>query len=179
MPLSQASRCLLLSATFLVGCGSSSPKDISSKPAPELVLVTNTTVIRAIPIPCRPSLVIGNADMHLKNWSLLYPDRRRPQLAPGYDFVATLPYIPDDTLGLSFGDSRSLSEITPDQMRRFADTARIPASPLWPIVAETAERTVHAWDGLEEKELLSGDMRGAIGKHILAVAATFRDHPPR
>ena len=125
------------------------------------------------------SVVIGNADMHLKNWSLLYPDRRRPALSPGYDFVATLPYIPDDTLGLSLGDSRSLSEITPDQMRRFADTARIPASPLWPIVAETAERTVNAWEGLAEKELLPGDMRVAIGKHILAVAARIRENPPR
>ena len=38
---------------------------------------------------------------------------------------------------------------------------------------------VSAWDGLEEKELLSGDMRVAIDKHILAVAATIRDHPPR
>jgi len=125
------------------------------------------------------SVVIGNADMHLKNWSLLYPDRRRPALSPGYDFVATLPYIRDDTLALSFGDSRSLSEITPDQMRRFADTARIPASPLWPIVAETAQRTVNAWEGLEEKELLPGDMRVLIGKHILAVAARIRENPPR
>ena len=63
-------------------------------------------------------------------------------------------------------------------MRRFADTARIPASPLWPIVAETAERTVDAWEGLEEKELLPGDMRDAIGKHILTVAATIRRARP-
>jgi hypothetical protein len=56
------------------------------------------------------SVVIGNADMHLKNWSLLYPDRRRPVLSPGYDFVATLPYIPNDTLALSFGGSRSLAD---------------------------------------------------------------------
>ena len=27
------------------------------------------------------SILIGNADMHLKNWSLLYPDRRRPILS--------------------------------------------------------------------------------------------------
>jgi hypothetical protein len=80
---------------------------------------------------------------------------------------------------LNFGGSRSIDEITADQVRRFADTARLPASPLWPIVSETAERTVAAWDGLEEKELLPGDMRVAIGKHILAVAATIRDNPPR
>jgi serine/threonine-protein kinase HipA len=125
------------------------------------------------------SVLIGNADMHLKNWSLLYPDRRTPVLSPAYDFVATIPYIPHDRLALNFGGSRSIDEITADQVRRFADTARLPASPLWPIVSETTERTVAAWDGLEEKELLPGDMRVAIGKHLLAVAATIRDNPPR
>jgi serine/threonine-protein kinase HipA len=120
------------------------------------------------------SLVIGNADMHLKNWSLLYPDRRKPVLSPGYDFVATLPYIPNDTLALSFGGSRSLSEITPGQMRRFADTARIPASPLWKIAVETTERAAAAWKGLEQADLLPKDLRASIDKQILAVAATVK-----
>jgi serine/threonine-protein kinase HipA len=121
------------------------------------------------------SVVIGNADMHLKNWSLLYPDRRKPALSPGYDFVATLPYIPNDTLGLTFGDSRSLSEITPDQMRRFADTARIPASPLWKIAVETAERTAESWKNLEHADALPKDLKDAIGKQILSVAASVRE----
>jgi serine/threonine-protein kinase HipA len=120
------------------------------------------------------SVVIGNADMHLKNWSLLYPDQRKAVLSPGYDFVATLPYIPNDTLALNFGGSRSLSEITPDQMRRFADTARIPASPLWKIAVETAERTAAAWKGLEQAGLLPKDLRASIDKQILAVAATIK-----
>jgi serine/threonine-protein kinase HipA len=120
------------------------------------------------------SVLIGNADMHLKNWSLLYPDRYKPVLSPGYDFVATLPYIPNDTLGLSFGDSRSLSEITPDQMRRFADTARIPASPLWQIAVETAERTTAAWKTLEQADTLPKDLRTSIEKQIMAVAATVK-----
>jgi serine/threonine-protein kinase HipA len=120
------------------------------------------------------SVVIGNADMHLKNWSLLYPDRRQPVLSPGYDFVATLPYIPHDTLALSFGGSRSLSEITPGQMRRFADTARIPASPLWKVAVETTERAAAAWKGLEQADLLPKDLRASIDKQILAVAATVK-----
>jgi serine/threonine-protein kinase HipA len=118
------------------------------------------------------SVVIGNADMHLKNWSLLYPDRRRPVLSPAYDFVATPPYLPNDSLGLSFGGSRSLSEITPDQMRRFADVARIPASPLWQIAVETAGRTAAAWKGLEQADLLPKDLRNAIEKQIHTVAAS-------
>jgi serine/threonine-protein kinase HipA len=120
------------------------------------------------------SVLIGNADMHLKNWSLLYPDRRMPQLSPGYDFVATLPYLPNDTLALSFGGSRSLSEITPDQMRRFADTARIPASPLWRIAVETAERTVAAWKSLEQRDVVPKELRDSIGKQILGVAAAIK-----
>jgi serine/threonine-protein kinase HipA len=120
------------------------------------------------------SVLIGNADMHLKNWSLLYPDRRTPLLSPGYDFVATLPYIPSDTLALSLGGSRSLSEITPDQMRRFADTARIPASPLWRIAVETAERTVAAWETLEQRDVVPKELRESIEKQILGVAAAIK-----
>jgi serine/threonine-protein kinase HipA len=54
------------------------------------------------------SVLIGNGDMHLKNWSLLYPDGRTPVLSPGYDFVATFAYVPSDSLALTFGRSRKL-----------------------------------------------------------------------
>jgi serine/threonine-protein kinase HipA len=119
------------------------------------------------------SVLIGNADMHLKNWSLLYPDHRTPVLSPAYDFVSTLPYLPGDKLALGFGGIRSLSEITPDQIRRFADTARLPTSPLWKIVAETTDRTVAAWEKLAEKDLLSEKMRRSIGNQILSAAKTI------
>jgi serine/threonine-protein kinase HipA len=118
------------------------------------------------------SVMIGNADMHLKNWSLLYPDRRTPVLSPAYDLVATLPYIPNDGLALTFGGSRSLTEITTDQVRRLADTARLPASPLWPMVVDIADRTTEAWEKLGEKDLLPADMRKSIGNQIMAVAKT-------
>ena len=120
------------------------------------------------------TVVIGNADMHLKNWSLLYSDRRTPALSPGYDFVATIPYIPGARLALSFGDSRSLSEITPDQMRRFADRAGIPASPLWKIAVETATRTAESWKTLEHADALTKDLKDSIGKQILGVAARVK-----
>jgi serine/threonine-protein kinase HipA len=120
------------------------------------------------------SVLIGNADMHLKNWSLLYPDRRTPVLSPAYDFVATRPYLPNDNLALNLGGSRSLAEITTDQMRHFADAARIPASPLWQIAVETAGRTVAAWKELEHTDLLTTDMRASIEKQIHTVAAAVK-----
>ena len=117
------------------------------------------------------SVLIGNADMHLKNWSLLYPDGRKPALSPAYDFVATLPYIPGDSLALTFGGSRSLDGITLDQVRRFTDTARMPMDPVWRIVRETAERTGAAWKALEQKDLLPSEMRKGIDKQIHAAVA--------
>ena len=117
------------------------------------------------------SVLIGNGDMHLKNWSLLYPDGRTPVLSPAYDFVATLPYIPGDSLALTFGRSKSLDGITLDQVRRFTDKARMPMDPVWRIVQETVERTEAAWRVLPQKDLLPSDMRKAIDRQILAVAA--------
>jgi serine/threonine-protein kinase HipA len=120
------------------------------------------------------SVLIGNGDMHLKNWSLLYPDRRPPVLSPAYDFVATFPYIPGDKLGLSFGGSRSLEELTVGQVRRFTDTAGLPASPIRSIVHETMDRTEAAWRGLEHKDLLPSALKKDVGDHIETVLRNSR-----
>jgi serine/threonine-protein kinase HipA len=117
------------------------------------------------------SVLIGNADMHLKNWSLLYPDDRTPVLAPAYDFVSTLPYIPGDSLALSFGGSKSLDGIVLDQARRFTDTARMPMDPVWRIVRETTERTAEAWRSLPQKDLLPADIRKVIDGQIEKAAS--------
>jgi len=118
------------------------------------------------------SVLIGNADMHLKNWSLLYPDTRTPVLSPAYDFVATLPYLPDDQLALTFGGSRSLGEITFDQLRRFTDTAGLPLTPILRIVRETVEATAAAWQKLSAKDLLPTDLLKAIDHQIDGAAAS-------
>lgn len=119
------------------------------------------------------SVLIGNADMHLKNWSLLYPDGRTPVLSPAYDFVSTLPYIPGDSLALSFGATKSLDGITLGQVRRFTDTARMPMDPVWRIVLETVERTKRAWDGLPHKDLLPAAIRRVVeGQIEKAISAT-------
>ena len=119
------------------------------------------------------SVLIGNGDMHLKNWSLLYPDGRTPVLSPAYDFVATFPYILNDSLALTFGGGRSLAEISTDQVRRFAETARLAASPLWRHVIDVVHRTVAAWQKLAEKDLLPKKTRDAIGNQVSAVAKSI------
>jgi len=114
-----------------------------------------------------------NADMHLKNWSLLYPDRRTPVLSPGYDLSHAVLYS-ERHAGFEFRRTRSLSEITPEQMRRFCRHSRIPASPLWQIAVETAERYGHRLEDARTRRFASEDLRAAIEKQILGVAATTK-----
>ena len=116
------------------------------------------------------SVLIGNSDMHLKNWSLLYQDRRTASLAPAYDYVSTIAYLPNDQLALGFGGSKDISSISQDQIRCFADAARLAVSPLWRIVQETSEKTVSAWQSLGEKDHIPAKLRKAIDAHIAAAA---------
>lgn len=108
--------------------------------------------------------------MHLKNWSSLYPDGTKPALAPAYDYVCTLPYLPSQQLALGFGQSRSMDEITPEQVRRFAQTARLPVSTLWKTLLDTIEQTLQAWSGHSERALLPGPIDKMLDDHLRTVA---------
>jgi serine/threonine-protein kinase HipA len=122
------------------------------------------------------SILIGNADMHLKNWSLLYPDGRNPVLAPAYDYVCTVPYLPNQQLALGFGRSKAMDDITPDQVRCFADTAQVGATPLWETVLETVEQTRAAWRALGLRDLLPADLRKTLESHMDRVATNIARH---
>ncbi|MBI3917840.1 MAG: HipA domain-containing protein [Betaproteobacteria bacterium] len=120
------------------------------------------------------SVLIGNGDMHLKNWSLLYPDGRRPVLAPAYDYVSTIAYLPTDQLALGLGGSRRIDIITREQIGRFADTASLPFSSMWDVVEGTVHQTLAAWKKLAAKEAMAKALRDATEKHMQHVAASIK-----
>lgn len=116
------------------------------------------------------SVITGNGDMHLKNWSVLYGDPLRPTLSPAYDLLSTRPYLPKDRLALRFGDSNLLRGITPDRVRRFADDARLPVAPLLRLTREVAERTRDAWENHEARGLLPAWIDAAMERTIRTLA---------
>jgi serine/threonine-protein kinase HipA len=67
--------------------------------------------------------LLGNGDAHLKNFGVLYRDDLDVRLAPFYDVVSTLPYIPEDVpaLALSF-DWYSKAWWPPVKLEEFART---------------------------------------------------------
>jgi serine/threonine-protein kinase HipA len=116
------------------------------------------------------SVLIGNADMHLKNWALLFRDGHTPTLAPAYDYVATQVYLPQDSLALSLGGSKSLDVISLEQLRRFSDIGGLSVSRVLQVAKETFEQTRAAWTELPARELLPDDMSLKIGTHLDQVA---------
>ncbi len=69
------------------------------------------------------NVLMGNGDAHLKNWTFIYPDGRRPQLSPAYDIVPTVLYIPHDDLGLKLNGSRSFADVDLAAFGRLAEKA--------------------------------------------------------
>lgn len=90
--------------------------------------------------------LIGNADMHLKNWSLIYPDRRTTALAPGYDFVATIAYLDDPNMALKFGKSKKMFELSRETLQYFAAKARLPERFVLDTADETVRRFLSEWN---------------------------------
>jgi serine/threonine-protein kinase HipA len=113
--------------------------------------------------------LIGNADMHLKNWSVIYPDRRHAALAPAYDFVSTIPYIPDRKAALNFSRTRRFDEYSEDELAHLAARALLPEK----LVLDTARETValfhQHWRAEKTNLPLSADAIEAIEAHFKTI----------
>ena len=119
------------------------------------------------------NVLIGNADMHLKNWSLIYPDRRNVALAPAYDFLSTIAYIKDDQAALKFSRTKRFDRYSEDELAHLAAKALLPEK----LVIDTARETValfhQHWDAEKANFPLSGNAVKAIEDHLRTVSLAF------
>ncbi|QQO35396.1 type II toxin-antitoxin system HipA family toxin [Bradyrhizobium diazoefficiens] len=114
----------------------------------------------------------GNGDMHLKNWSLLYPgDGRTPTLSPVYDVLSTIPYIPKDGMALSLAGEKSFKALTQERWRSFANRSRLPEGAVMTAVAETAALVRAKWSVLPERDVVPAQVLDRIDAHVDEMAA--------
>ncbi len=111
------------------------------------------------------SVLIGNGDMHLKNWSLIYPDRKRPILSPAYDLLSTVPYIPDDVSALKFLRARAWKSFTYDELIAIADKARVASHMIVDAAKETVQRFDDLWPAAKAELPFTDDVALAIERH--------------
>ena len=112
----------------------------------------------------------GNADMHLKNWSLIYPDKRTPALSPACDLASTIPCIEDDKAALKFARTKRFDGYTLDELSCLAGKAGLPQTP----VLDTAKQTVERFHEVWENEKNNLPQRKQVTERIDAHLKTLR-----
>jgi len=114
------------------------------------------------------SALIGNADMHLKNWSLIYADQRSAAMAPAYDFVSTVPYLPGDRMALNLyqAGTKSWSDFTTEGLAQLAGRARLSEHAVLDTARETVGRFADAWRNGEGHPHLPDFVATAINDHL-------------
>ena len=117
----------------------------------------------------------GNGDMHLKNWSLIYRGAGdKPQLAPVYDVLSTVPYLPADSMALSLGRERPFKALNAQRWKAFANRARLPEAAVLKAVVETAERVNEVWWSLSEREAVPARVLERIDSHVQLMTPILR-----
>ncbi len=116
--------------------------------------------------------LIGNADMHIKNWSVYYPDKRTARLAPAYDFLSTIPYIPDSKAALTVSRSKrfdEFDEFDEDELVHFAGRVKLAKALVLDTARETVELFHQHWNEEKNNLPLYPDVVSTIERHLGAV----------
>lgn len=113
--------------------------------------------------------LIGNADMHIKNWSVYYPDRRIARLAPAYDFVSTIPYIADDGAALTVSRTKRFDRFDEEELTHLAGRVGLPEALMLDTARETVALFHQYWNAEKNNLPLYSDVVSTIDKHLATV----------
>jgi serine/threonine-protein kinase HipA len=113
---------------------------------------------------------IGNADMHMKNWALIYPDGRQPKLSPAYDLVSTIVYpniarsLPHKMAGI-----KEFNQIGIDSFKNFAQIAKLPERSIVKAANETVDAIKDSWSKLRDELPMPESFKRLIEEHMKTV----------
>ena len=115
------------------------------------------------------TILTGNGDMHLKNWSFIYPDSQTPHLAPAYDMVSTIPYIPNDRLALKLLNTKDMAACDEPLFLKLAEKAQLPKKLVLDTVRSTAIATRETWSKEKSHFELPSDIAKTIDHHMKTI----------
>lgn len=120
------------------------------------------------------SILSGNTDAHLKNWSLIYPDGRAARLAPAYDMVFVRYYLANDAMALTLAKEKDPARLDWEhfaRVERFLRRYGVDV-PVVDVARDFVTRCLAAWQaGQGEVEPL---YRTRLERHLasMPIAAT-------
>ena len=95
------------------------------------------------------NILLGNTDAHLKNWTICYPDGINPALAPAYDIVSTLEYIPTNVeQALNMAKVKEFYAIDKKLLRSFAKRIQVDEKFVLDIAGRVVEKANIEWPKL-------------------------------
>lgn len=113
------------------------------------------------------STLIGNDDMHLKNWSLIYYDKRKPSLSPAYDLLSTIVYMPSEAAALNYVSTNKMSEFNLRELSRMADKAKLPEKMVLDTAKETVSNFLEVWQKEKANLVFTQETIDVIDNHLL------------
>ncbi|MCB9740946.1 MAG: type II toxin-antitoxin system HipA family toxin [Deltaproteobacteria bacterium] len=118
----------------------------------------------------------GNADAHLKNWSLRYGDGIQARLSPAYDLLSIVAYA--DALGrqelaLPLNGSRAFAAVSARSWRKVARLAEMDEADLVRRVGSAASTVRDTWHRIRDEFVreagLGSDFTKAVEQHMARV----------
>ena len=121
------------------------------------------------------NILLANGDAHLKNWSLLYPDRRTPILAPAYDLLFTQVYVEgEDGLALNLAKNKHYYDFSLDHWRRFAEKTGLDEKQVLGAVREVVDNARATWPHLLETLPMVPEHKERLIEHWARLRPEFR-----
>mgnify|MGYP006148404755 CR=1 FL=1 len=121
-------------------------------------------------------ILMGNTDAHLKNWALVYPDGRVPQLAPVYDPVCVAAFfegVPDQQYAVNRAIDNTLRALTWDDMEGLMKSAGLLRVPRHlALLRDTVARAKTEWPSLLESAPAS--VRNVVAQRLAGDVALAR-----
>ena len=109
--------------------------------------------------------LVGNSDMHLKNFSLYAPNTTEHILAPAYDLVNTLLVIPEDTEELALTLNGKKRKLTPHDF----ETAMLSSGLNEKVVSNIFRKFLRIypqWEAIIRNSFLPADLQEAYWQLI-------------
>jgi serine/threonine-protein kinase HipA len=92
------------------------------------------------------NILLANGDAHLKNWSLLYPDKITPRLSPAYDILTTNVYVENETqYALNLGKTKEWYAVSTENFKLWANKSGIPWRAIKPHLDDTLTKARELW----------------------------------
>lgn len=92
------------------------------------------------------NILLANGDAHIKNWSLIYPNKITPRLSPAYDIVTTKVYIDDERhYALNLGKNKDWYKTSYANFENWAKHSEIPWRAIKPHLEDTMEKARTLW----------------------------------